>query len=77
MVHRIAAATFLITLLLAAISGNECIGQGFLQMGMDAVGWEANNATGPLLYREVPEAQLVSVRARSQRKRRGTGRKQV
>jgi hypothetical protein len=35
-----------------------------LQMGMDAVGWEGNNASGPLLYREVPESQLVSVRAK-------------
>jgi hypothetical protein len=33
-------------------------------MGMNNVGWEANNATGPLLYREVPESQLVSVRAK-------------
>lgn len=33
-------------------------------MGMDGVAWEANNATGPLLYREVPEASLVSVRAK-------------
>jgi hypothetical protein len=33
-------------------------------MAMDGVAWEANNATGPLLYREVPENQLVSVRAK-------------
>ena len=35
-----------------------------LQMGTDGVAWELNNDTGPLLYREVPEAQFVSVRAK-------------
>src|SRR5688572_15101722 len=58
------AATFFPAVLLSALSGTSSFGQGFLQFGLDNVGWEANNATGPLLYREVPEAQLVSVRAK-------------
>jgi hypothetical protein len=57
------AAKFFPAVLLATV-GSHCLGQGFLQMAMDNVGWEANNATGPILYREVPEAQLVSVRAK-------------
>jgi hypothetical protein len=64
MLTRIAAATVFPTLLLAAFPSGRCFSQGFLQFGMDGVGFEANNATGPLLYREVPEAQLMSVRAK-------------
>jgi hypothetical protein len=58
-----AVAALLSLAWLASTPGTKCFGN-FLQMGLDGVGWEANNATGPLLYRDVPEAQLVSVRAR-------------
>ena len=63
MTNRI-TTTGSVLFLLAALSGSACVAQGFLQMGMDGVAWEANNATGPLLYREVPEAQFTSVRAK-------------
>lgn len=50
------------SLSLAIIGGGECFGR--LLMGMDAVAWENSNDQGPLLFREVPEANLVSVRAK-------------
>lgn len=37
---------------------------GNLHMGLSGVGWEANNNTGPLLFRNVNEAELVSVKAK-------------
>ena len=49
---------------LAAVSvGQLGFGQQ-LQMGLDGVAWENNNSQGPLLYRTVPAAQLMSVRAK-------------
>ncbi len=33
-------------------------------MGLSGVGWEANNNSGPLLFRNVNEAELVSVWAK-------------
>jgi hypothetical protein len=64
MSNWIAIATRTLPCLFAAFLAGTSSGQGFLQMGLDAVGWEANNATGPLLYREVPESQFTSVRAK-------------
>jgi hypothetical protein len=54
-------------LLLAALIWGMIPAAGFaqvLQLGTDNVAWENNNDTGPILYREVPEAQFVSVRAK-------------
>ena len=53
---------FAVSLALAAMSGGDCFGR--LLMGMDGVAWENSNDQGPLLFREVPEANLVSVRAK-------------
>jgi uncharacterized protein (TIGR03382 family) len=61
MFHRI-AFTVPFCLVVASLATTSLA--NVLQMGMDNVGWEANNATGPLLFRDVPESQLLSVRAK-------------
>ena len=63
----------LTTLLCVTVSWRQASGQvqplnsgpdGGLHMGLSGVGWEANNNSGPLLFRNVNEAELVSVRAK-------------
>ncbi len=53
---------FAVSLALTALSGGNCFGR--LLMGMDAVGWENANDSGPLLFRNVNDTDLVSVRAK-------------
>ena len=52
------AAAFVVVLVSQSGLGQE------LLLGLDNVGYEGANASGPLLFRDVPESELVSVRAK-------------
>jgi hypothetical protein len=64
MFTRTEPATLAMPLLVAAAKGKGAFRQGYLQMSMAGVGYQANIATAPLLERDVPEADPVSVRAK-------------
>jgi len=55
------------TMIVALVCGMIPASSGFgqvLELGLDNVGWENDNDTGPLLYREVNETDFVSVKAK-------------